>query len=456
MLPSRPRLERWNPDSLTHTGQAVKDGGKAIDHAVVTINADIKTMPETKAWSGDAHSAATSMFGRGEDQTGAFADYTSVLGAVLQEGAGRIGSARSALLDKADEIDLTGQLHVSDQWVVLIKGASLTIEETAALERRAQAEQVAVNTLLLKVGGADDDTAAELAAAAKPHGFVGPDATSPVHLLPGMQRPSDEVPNPALTTGLMQQAMLRDTDMAQTIREIKTEIRYDPETGEEIATVTTFFMQDGSRHERRVNAIAAFSDREPSIVETHFDKDGNPVSETRSTQYTEWATGSLAGAKVTTVRMADRTTVTMIERPGGGSPSVTVHTPDGRPADVPLNLLNHPILSSTSAGLSGVSEQAARGIPFLTDDISENVRVGAKYGGPGVSVATALWDFAVADSGFERCVAGAEGVASVTAGTVAGFGTSGMGPWVAIPVALVASGGGQALGNWIGNTFCPR
>lgn len=456
MLPSRPRLERWNPDSLAHTGQGVTDGGKAVDHAVATINANVKTMPETKAWSGDAHSAATSMFGRAEDRTGAFADYTSALGAAMQQGAHRVGAARSALLDKADEIDLTGQLYVSDQWVILIRGASLTLVETATLERRAQAEQVAVNNLLLKVGDADDGTAAELAAVAKPQGFVGPDPTSPVNLLPGIQRPSDEVPNPASTTGLMQQAMLRDTDMAQTIREITSETVYDPETGKEIAMVTTVFMQDGSRHERRVNAIAAFSDREPSVIETHFDMDGNPISETRSTQFKEWATGSLAGAKVTTVRMADQTTVTLIERPGGGSPSITVHTPDGRPGDVPLNLLNHPILSSTSAGLSGVSEQAARGIPFLTDEVSEHVRVGAKYGGPGVSVATALWDLAVADSGFERCVAGAEGVASVTAGTVAGFGTSGMGPWVAIPVALVASGGGQALGNWIGNTFCPR
>jgi hypothetical protein len=65
VLPSRSRLERWNPDSLTFTGQAVRDGGTAIDNAVTKMTTNIKTMPDTKAWSGDAHTAATSMFERG-------------------------------------------------------------------------------------------------------------------------------------------------------------------------------------------------------------------------------------------------------------------------------------------------------------------------------------------------------------------------------------------------------
>ena len=81
---------------------------------------------------------------------------------------------------------------------------------------------------------------------------------------------------------------------------------------------------------------------------------------------------------------------------------------------------------------------------------------GGKYMGPGVAIATSLWDVAVADSGFEKCVAAVEGATSVGTGVLAGMATSGAGPWVSIPVALVAAGGGEAVGNWIGNTFCPR
>ena len=82
--------------------------------------------------------------------------------------------------------------------------------------------------------------------------------------------------------------------------------------------------------------------------------------------------------------------------------------------------------------------------------------MGAKYGGPAIGIATALWDVAVAESGFEKCVAVAEGATSVASGTIAGVATAGSAPWLVVPAVLVASGGGQLLGNWVGNTFCPR
>ncbi|MGV0837399.1 hypothetical protein [Mycolicibacterium thermoresistibile] len=178
MLPSRPRLERWNPDSLNFTGDSVTNSGRTVDDAVTTLSSNIRTRHDTRDWSGDAHGAATSMFERAADQTGAFSEYTTAIGVALREGAGTVGAARTALLNKADEIDMSGQLHVSDQWVVLITGAKLTAEQVAALERRAQAEQSRVNGLLSAVGAADDDTAAKVTAAAQPHGFEAPDPTS--------------------------------------------------------------------------------------------------------------------------------------------------------------------------------------------------------------------------------------------------------------------------------------
>lgn len=103
MLPSRPRLEGWNPDSLTFTAKSVTGGGETVAKAVTGISDNIKIMPETKAWSGDAHAAATEMFVRAAVQTDGFKAYTTAIGTALNEGAGTIGAARTALLNKADE-----------------------------------------------------------------------------------------------------------------------------------------------------------------------------------------------------------------------------------------------------------------------------------------------------------------------------------------------------------------
>ncbi|WP_260755649.1 hypothetical protein [Mycobacterium sp. SMC-8] len=170
MLPSRSRLERWNPDTLTFAGRSITDTGTAIEDAVTAVGTNIATMPDTRAWSGDAHTAAASMFERAAKQTSAFSAYTTAVGQALTHGAGTIGAARTSLLDKADHLDMSGELHVSDQWVVLITGAQLSAEQTAALERRAQSEQAAVNRLLLAVGAADDETAAAVTDAAQPRG----------------------------------------------------------------------------------------------------------------------------------------------------------------------------------------------------------------------------------------------------------------------------------------------
>ena len=435
MLPSRPRLEGWNPDSLTFTGQSVSTGGQAVGDAVTRISTNINTMPETKAWSGQAHAAADKMFGRAATQTQSFTEYTGAVATALGDGAGTIGAARTALLDKADAIDMTGRLHVSDQWVVLIKGGQMTAEQAAELERRAQQEQVTVNGLLSAVGSADDNTADAITAAAQKHGFAAPDPNSLENLVPGVARPSNEVPNPMTTTGLMQQAVLRDAEMAQTVRETTVETRYDPETGAETATVTTIHIMDGSTVVRTVNAEPDFPDRGPLTTEVHFDKDGNELSTTTSVTYKDWAGDGLGGVTSSTTVYKDGTIVTLRQSPDGIR-SGTIRTPDGRQADVPINLFDHPVMSPLSA--------VAGEFP------------GGKYMGPGVAIATSLWDVAVADSGFEKCVAAVEGATSVGTGVLAGMATSGAGPWVSIPVALVAAGGGEAVGNWIGNTFCPR
>lgn len=444
MLPSRPRLERWNPDSLTPAGDAVKNSGKPVGEAVSRINSNLKTMPETKAWSGDAHNAATAMFDRARKQTDEFSKYTTAVGNALSGAAGTIGSARTALLKKADEIDNSGQLHVSDQWVVLITGAQMTAEQAAALERRAQSEQNNVNLLLLAVGAADENAAAGVMGAAKSHGFEGPNPGN--FLMPGLPKPGNEVPNPSNPIGTVQQGVLRDADMAELVRDTKVDVQYDPATGEELSRTTTIYKQDGSKDVRVVNAKSDFRDRGPATVEKHYDKDGKFVSETSFVTFNRFAPDDYKNAKVSTTTFANQTVVTAIEHENG-TVRGTIVRPGSNEADVPLDFFNHPIITGAGGGLSGLEQLSTA---------TDGIRAGAKYGGPALGIATAFWDVAVADSDFKRCVAAVEGASSVTAGTLGGIVASPSTPLGAAAVSVLAGAGGQALGNWIGNTFCPR
>ncbi|WP_074133172.1 hypothetical protein [Mycolicibacterium houstonense] len=404
-------------------------------------------MPETKSWSGDAHNAATAMFDRAKKQTDDFSKYTTAVGGALSSSAGQIGGARTALLNKAADVDASGQLHVSDQWVVLITGAQMTAEQAAALEKRAQSEQVAVNAMLLAVGAADDNAAAKVMSAAQPHGFEAPNPGSPGNiLLPGLPKPGDEVPNPSNPVGMMQQGILRDTDMSQTVRDTTVETKHDPATGELVSTTTTVYMQDGSKHVKVVNAQSSFRDRGPATVETYYGKDGQVIAETSFVTFNDLAPEGYKNAKVTTTKFADQTAVTLIEH-ANGNVTGTIVTPNGGPTDVPLDFFNHPILTGAGGGLSALEKLSTA---------SDNIRAGAKYGGPALGIATALWDVAVADSSFKRCVAAVEGATSVTAGTLGGIVASPSTPLGAAAVSILAGAGGQALGNWIGNTFCPR
>ncbi|WP_277225854.1 hypothetical protein, partial [Mycolicibacterium hassiacum] len=377
------------------------------------------------------------------------------------EGATAIGSARTALLNKVDSIESGGQLYVNEQWVVLITGAPMTAEQAADLERRAQAEQTAVNTLLVDVGAADDNTASKIMNAARPHGFEAPDPHDLGSLMTGQtQQPPNEVPDPLNPLGLLQQAAIRDADMTTTVRETTERKIYNQETGEEIATEITLYMQDGSKTVRTVYNKPNFPDRTPKTVEERFDKNGNKVWTVSSLKWHESKNPALRdpldGAATTVIEFSNGTSVEFIFWPDDRPPSIYVHDPSGIQQDIPLNLLNHPVLNTASAGFSGLEKYAEKGIPFLSSDISKKVQVGAKYGGPGIAIATALWDIAAADNGFQRCVATAEAVGSLTAGTIAGLLGLPTGPATAFALSLLTSAGGQAIGNWVGNTFCPR
>jgi hypothetical protein len=160
VLPSRSRLQSWNPDSLGPAASALSDAGLAVYTAVRNLDDGCDRMPEALAWDGPAHNAATEMFRRATDTSSTFSLYTEGVAAALSKGAVTISSARTALLDHADEVD-RGELSVNDMWVVLIKPARVSADKAASLQAAAKAEQEEINGLLTAVGDADSGTAAQ-------------------------------------------------------------------------------------------------------------------------------------------------------------------------------------------------------------------------------------------------------------------------------------------------------
>jgi hypothetical protein len=406
-------------------------------------------MPEADAWSGPAHDAATAMFNRATRQTSKLAHYADGVAGALTTGGGTIGGARTSLLNHASEVD-RGELSVSDMWVVLIKPARVSAEKAASLQAQAQTEQKEINRLLVAVGDADNGTAEKVQAAAKDFGFALPGPNDPRSLDPtsGLSKPADEVPNPMSLDGLVQQGIVRDNDMAQTVRESR---EWTTEDGQ---VRKTLLMMDGSRHE-----IYEWNKTLPCVSDTYYDKRGKEVSTTFSQDKTNYD-----GTKYTSITFADGTEVTMT-RTADGKCTGGVIAPDGRHGVLPDEFFSHPALTTVGGALTGLEEQAKRGIPMLSPASVDNLGKIGKYGGPTLGIATALYDTVTAKTFHDGCVAaysGATGlVGGYATGTLAAGAVTGLGNPELAP--LVAAGG-DMLGGWtfgyvggiIGNIVCGR
>jgi hypothetical protein len=394
-------------------------------------------------WSGQAHDAAAAMFGRATSQTSQFASGTDAVAAALNKGDSTIGAARHWLLRKADEID-EGELHVNDQWVVLIKPARVSEEKAAQLEQEAEKEQAEINRLLLALGDADDSTAANLQAAAKTLGFQPPDPKSPFYgQKPGELPPGDEVPNPRFPMGLMQQGIFRNQDMATTVRNSHD---YTDADGHPHKTLT---MMDGSRHE-----ISEWGTYDPTVDDIYYDKNGKLISDTLSQQQYD-------GVKLTEIKYGDGTTLTVTQTPDGKKTG-GVTTANGRHGVLPDEFFTHPAVTTVGGALTGLEVQAGSGgIPMLTAGSVKNLESASHYAGPAVGYATALYDVVTAKTFQDACVAAWSGGAGVVGGDITGaafadlFAETG-------PGAAVAAMGGNMLGTWtfgylggvVGNIVC--
>lgn len=398
-------------------------------------------MPETKAWSGDSHEAASEMFDRAHRMATGLSDYTTAIGSALKEGAATLGAARKALLDKADEID-NGPLSVSEGWVVLIDPGAQTAGQIVQLMNQVATEQAAVNTLLAAVGDADTSTADKVMAAAKPFGFA-PLASGglPGMMTPGAQKPQDDVPDPRTSLGLMQQATVRGEEMATTVRE--TTSQYNAEGH----FVKTLIMQDASKHQITEYKPVYKNGVPDMTTDDHYDAQGNLISWTSSTR-------TPGGYNKTIMNWADGTQYVIDETPEGVR-TAAFNLPDGHhgvlPPDSPLLVQTVPDrIGNVLTGLETHIDRSGK-IPMLSMDAVEKVGAGAKYGGPALGVMSAMYDFLAAPTAADKCVSVFVGTFSLAGNAAGGTGGAFVGGLTPIPGAapVLAVAGGYAAGEWM-------
>ncbi len=461
MLPSRPRLQSWNPESLSCSAKAVGAGGAAVYDAVRTLDDECDRMPGARTWSGAAHDAATAMFRRATDTASEFSHYAEAVADALNSGSGSIGAARSALLGEADEID-RGDLQVTGQWVVVIKPALMSAQKAAALQAQAEHAQAEVNRLLVAVGDADDATAGKVQAAAQRFGFALPGPGEMASLDPnsGMAKPADEVPNPLTLQGQMAQGAIRGEDMGRTVRES------DEVKDADGNVVKTLIMQDGSKHV--ITDYASSSTKKLDyVVDEYFTPDGTFISRAAS-----WK--ELNGVKWTQIDWGKGTYLTISETPDGSRNAGWI-LPDGRHGEVPPGsaLFTGALPDLYNAGITGLDQHIGRGggIPMLSSASVADAGKGLKYLGPQLAITTALYDAATSGTMHGSCVAAAKagvgyfaGDAGVGLGVDLGAGAGALVPGaepVTIPLFAIVGGYafgklGENIGTAVGESFCPK
>lgn len=73
--------------------------------AVRDLDDGVDRMPAADAWSGASHKAAAAMFTRATDKASTFKHYAEAVAQALSDGAGTIGTARTAPVNHADEVE---------------------------------------------------------------------------------------------------------------------------------------------------------------------------------------------------------------------------------------------------------------------------------------------------------------------------------------------------------------
>ncbi|MGC4935937.1 hypothetical protein ACLQ3C_19905 [Gordonia sp. DT30] len=463
MLPTRSRIQGWHPDQLTVAADTVKAAGASIETATAQSAAQCAALPEYRGWTGPAQNAAAHSFEQAKRAACAIADAAEAVSSALTIGAHDIGWARQALLDHVTAVE-AGDLWVNNEWVVLIRPKEYATAALPQLRNKRDSAQATTNVKLLAVDTADDSTAKSIRTAAQSHAVSLPASPNPFRsLLSGSAPPPDEVPNPALTAGIMKQAQTRDVDAATTVARVDTDAMPNGST-------QTVLMQDGSRTVRTDRTSSALGN--DGVVESGFAADDTLTSHTE-TQYDPQ--GNLVIQVNETRGDRSGTVATRVQTPAGGAYKVVAAdgakkgwslNPDGTrkeelPVDAPF--FTHPDETLLGGTFDSMGTAAERGLLATGPAATEAIHSGMKFGGPALVVAVTASDMIEAPNGYEACRALMSGVMGGVGGYVGGTVGAGLASPTG-PGAVVGVGAGAVAGTWVfgklgdelGQLVCPK
>jgi hypothetical protein len=451
MIPSKPRLISWNPDSLDVGATKIQAAGKAVYRTVHELDDGCDRLPEARTWSGHARDAASGMFQRADTTSSHYLDYADAVARALHTGSGYIGRARINMLEEVDAIERGGELYVNDQWVVLIKPAGMSAERAGELQKEAEAAQSQVNMLVKSVDEADDWTAESLLAARAVRGaeFHAERLGPPGPLQPA---PGDDVVDPSTDGGRQLQEMVRDQDNSMIVREVTES------TDENENHYKTLYMVDGSKQVIKTEGgwpASAHVLPEGTIQVTQYDKAGSIASESETIHADD-------GTETTNVWYSDGTSVVMT-RTSDGRCSGAVTTPDGRHGVLPDDFFADPLPTTAGGALTALEKQTGKGhipgIPSLSEEALQRIGTGAKFGGPALGVATAIYNVATAETAHDVCVNAWSGTIGVVGGVGFDAALTVLQPelapvWAGLASTTAGFGMGY-LGGIVGELVCP-
>jgi hypothetical protein len=256
------------------------------------------------------------------------------------------------------------------------------------------------------------------------------------------------VPDPSTEDGKQFQEIARAQDMATTVREVSDTVDDDGNL------ITTFTMLDGS-----TQVTTEYVDQglpsaqiypEGTITVLHTDKNGKTVSLTSTIPRED-------GGKLTEVWYGDGTHIVMSET-ADGVRTGSCTTPGGKPSVLPDSFFNDPMTTLAGGALSGLETKAGQGIPGLSISELDKIKAGAKWGGPGLGIATMAHNMVSADTLHDRCVAtwsGGVGLVGGVATTVAVGAIPGVGPVAAMGANVAGGFVFGYVGELVGEIMCP-
>ncbi|MGC4932888.1 hypothetical protein ACLQ3C_04325 [Gordonia sp. DT30] len=426
MIPSRKTFDTWQTDSVGEAGHTLRAAGDTFEEMVSTAWYAMLALGKNRLWTGVAQQSGESAFTAGKDRAeavGAIADNSAIgIARYLPDLVGAAASIRKMLT-----IIESGDLFVTDDWIVLPRVKRYSAPMAKTLATVADNFQVRLNPLLVDLSQADlsiavfirDQLNSRALGIALPE--IDADPHAPADFTTAPRGDNTGGTNPTVGRGY-QRARLAE-HMMGTVVDTTT-------TASGATTTTTLRMLDGSRQ---------IYTGGPGVNKTEFFDPRGVLTATR--------TVAGDGTATVTLTRPGKPPAVVTERPDGTTEAVV----DGITFSLPSS--RDYTLALASGGMAATESQVTQGLPYLTQAEVARLKMGAKLAGPGLTLLGTAVGVATAEDSYQRCVAGVTGAVGLTTDLTM-IAAPEAAPVTAAVRAVVAGLSAAVVGNLVGQVVC--